>query len=679
MADHLVVHGHFYQPPRHNPWTEAVPVEPSAAPAHDWNERIDAESYRPNAFARIVDGEGRVEAIVNNYALMSFNVGPTLDRWLALHAPETLARMVAGDQLGGGAIAQPFHHVILPLANDRDRRTEIRWGLAAFADRFGRPAEGIWLPETAVNEEVLAVLVEEGVRYTILAPYQAAERASHGAAYRWTHPDGAGEMTLVFYDGSLSHDVAFGAALTSASALVDRSLGVTSPDGLVVIATDGETFGHHHKFTERAIAYALAVEAPGRGLAVGGLAAWLDGHPPAQAMRVVESAWSCAHGVGRWRTDCGCSTGGSPGATQTWRGPLRDALDLLRDAAARVFEGRGGAVFHDPWAARDAYVRVLLDPRSRDDFLAEHARPDADPVEALTLLEIQRESLAMYTSCGWFFWDLAGLETVQVMRHAARCMDLLDEIGAEAPRAAVLATLAATRSNTRGEGDGAEVWATYVDSVRLDAAAIVDRAALLVVEPARLSVIAPAWEVVESPERTARAGSSLFAGRLAVRDRRTGRVHAAAVRVLADGRAVLAGWIGDGRSPDVDADVQARAEFVAGRPFAELQPQSDAWRAIDVLAALPGETGHPDRVQQALDGGWWSGLLEAAAADSSVLDACAPSLVEILATAAREQRALPLERLQELLVERLAAGPVGPDLLAAATSAKLSPATRPVV
>src|SRR3954451_22255123 len=475
---HFAVHGHFYQPPRENPWTETVPVEPSAAPFHDWNERIAAECYRPNAFARIVDDRGRVLAIVNDYALLSFNIGPTLASWLEQHQPDAYARILAADAEAGTAIAQAYNHVILPLASPRDVRTQVRWGLADFRYRFGRAAEGIWLPETAVNDEVLAVLVEEGVRFTILAPGQAAGRLEPGRAYYWEHPDGLGRISLVFYDGALSHDVAFGLATRSAAELVDRAQHA-SGGGLVLVATDGETFGHHHKFTERTVAYALAVEAPRRNLATGPVAAWLAENPPTEPMAVHESAWSCAHGVGRWREDCGCSTGGPPGWDQRWRAPLRAALDLLRDHAAAVFERVGAAVLHDPWAARDAYIDVVLDPSAMDEFLAKHAVAGADVTLALTLLEAQRHAMLMYTSCGWFFYDLAGLETVQVLRYAARCLDLLREAGDDPPEDAFLAQLAEAHSNDGTEGDGATIWRRHVLPARVTPRRVVAHIALL--------------------------------------------------------------------------------------------------------------------------------------------------------------------------------------------------------
>ena len=479
---HLVLHGHFYQPPRDDPWTEQVPEQPSAAPAHDWNVRITDECYRPNATARIFGEDGQVVAIVNDYELMSFNVGPTLASWLAEEAPDVLAAMVRADRNAGTAIAQAYHHVILPLANERDLRTQIRWGLADFTRTFGRAAEGMWLPETAVNDAVLAALVEEGIRFTILAPGQAATPPAAGTAYRWVHPDGSGRsIALVFYDGSLSHDVAFGAALMSSAQLVDRALEVVAerPDGLVCVATDGETFGHHHKFTERAVAHALAVVAPARGLTTGSVASWLAANPPTEPMAVVESAWSCAHGVGRWREDCGCSTGGALEANQRWRAPLRAALDLLRDHATEVFRRRAAGVLTDPWAARDAYVNVLADPSddvTRQVFTARWLVPGADEVVAFTLLEVQRSAMAMYTSCAWFFWDLAGIETVQVLWDAARCIELLDDLGEPTGEHAFVEALSLARSNVAEAGDGGAIWRRDVVTARstaLDAASVV--------------------------------------------------------------------------------------------------------------------------------------------------------------------------------------------------------------
>jgi alpha-amylase/alpha-mannosidase (GH57 family) len=540
----LVVHGHFYQPPRENPWTELVAAETSAAPSHDWNERITAECYRPNGWARIVDDRGRVVAIVNNYAHLSFNVGPTLLSWLEAHEPEVLARMVEGDRLGGGAIAQAYNHVILPLANERDVRTQVRWGLADFRHRFGRDAEGIWLPETAVNDAVLRILAEEGVRFTILAPNQALAVRPSGnllgheepwhdvgdgsidvhRAYRWAdeHDPDLG-VDLVFYDGATSHDLAFGLGAMTAEGLIHRLGPQIPPDGLAALATDGETFGHHHHFAERTLAYALPVVAPKDDLHVTNVARFLDAHPPEWQVRVRESAWSCAHGVGRWRDDCGCSTGGAPGADQRWRRPLRDALDLLRDAGTEVFERRGSTTLRDPWAARDAYVDVVLGARDVDDFAAEHVVGDL--VDALTLLEQLRHALLMYTSCAWFFWDLAGLETVQCLRYAARALDLLRELGEHPPTHAFLELLAQAQSNEPDEGSGAEVWRRHVDPARVDAERAAAHLALVgLLEQERPTDRLAAWDIVADDHRVAHRGTlAMTAGTVRLRHRRTRR------------------------------------------------------------------------------------------------------------------------------------------------------------
>jgi hypothetical protein len=572
----LVVHGHFYQPPRENPWTELVAAETSAAPFHDWNERIAAECYRPNGWARIVDDRGRVVAIVNNYAHLSFNVGPTLLSWLDAHEPEVLARMIEGDRLGGGAIAQAYNHLILPLATERDVRTQVRWGLADFRHRFGRDAEGIWLPETAVNDDVLRVLAEEGVRFTILAPNQAtAVRPLHTdddadddpewhdagdgsidvhRAYRWIDDtDPARSVDLVFYDGATSHDLAFGLGAMTAEGLIQRLAPTIPLDGLAAIATDGETFGHHHHFAERTLAYALPVVARKEDLTVTNVARFLDDHPPTWQVQVRESAWSCAHGVGRWRDDCGCSTGGAAGADQRWRRPLRDALDLLRDAGAEVFERRGAAVFHDAWGARDAYVDVVLGARTIDDFVAEHVRGGADRVVALTLLEQQRHALLMYTSCAWFFWDLAGLETVQCLRYAARALDLLGELGEPPPLDEFLAALAAAESNQPGEGNGLDVWRRHVEPARVDAERAASHLALVgLLEQERPADRLGAWDIVEDDHHSAHRGTlTLSAGVVRLCHRRTQREDAYAyAAVLIDALEVL----GSIRPADGDRD-----------------------------------------------------------------------------------------------------------------------------
>jgi alpha-amylase/alpha-mannosidase (GH57 family) len=544
----LVVHGHFYQPPRENPWTEEVSVEPSAAPFHDWNARITAESYRPNGWARVLDERGRVAEIVDNYEHLSFNVGPTLLSWLQVHAPDVYERMLEGDRAGGGAIAQAYNHAILPLCDERDALTQIRWGLADFAHRFGRPATGLWLPETAANDAVLALLVEEGVAFTILAPGQAVAvrpldaRGDDGAwvdvrdgsvvggrPHRWFHPDGERSMTLVFYDGGISHDLAFGLTGLSTQELLRRVRDAAGDGSPVCIATDGETFGHHHKFAERALAYAFAHEAAANGIAVANANRLVGDAPPTHEVRIHESAWSCAHGVGRWKEDCGCSTGGEPGWSQAWRAPLRAALDVVRNHGKEVFERRAAAVLRDPWAARDAYIDVVLGPTTIDGFLAEHAPASLDDdqqVEAATLLEAQRHALLMYTSCGWFFNDLAGIETIQVLRYAARAIDLLDQLGeADGLLERFLDVLGDASSNVPEEGDGRTVWANHVEPARVDAERVVGHLALVtLLQDGELPTTLAGYDVDAHPHQEAeRGGLRGVAGAVVLRHRRTRR------------------------------------------------------------------------------------------------------------------------------------------------------------
>jgi hypothetical protein len=537
----FVLHGHFYQPPRENPWTEVVPRQPTAAPFHDWNERITAECYRPNGWARILDDHGRIVAIVDNYRRLSFDMGPTLLSWLEDHAPDTYARIIEADRASRRAIAQAYGHAILPLCNDRDLRTQIRWGLADFRHRFGRPAEGLWLPETAVDDRVLAALAEEGVGFTILAPNQITAVRAPGSsewdtvagaervtplpgALRWRHPhDPALGLDLVVYDGPISHEVAFGGFL--AQMVIDRIVGREGGD-LVSVACDGESFGHHHTYADRGVAYALTVESDRRGVALPRLAGWLAEHPPAHDGMVHVSAWSCAHGVARWMDDCGCHTGGEPGWNQAWRAPLRAAFDRVRDWAVAVFERRGPSVLRDPWAARDAYIELVLGATTVEQFAAEHVLGGEDAVvEALSLLESQRHALLMYTSCGWFFNDLAGIETVQIMRYAACCCDMLAELGERPPLDDVLDRLAEARSNDPTEGDGREVWRRHVDPSRVDPGRVAAHLALtdLLAGDAAAERIAGFELERQRHETVDRGGVAVCAGVVAITHRRTRR------------------------------------------------------------------------------------------------------------------------------------------------------------
>ena len=458
----LVIHGHFYQPPRENPETGEIEAQPSAAPFHDWNERIHAECYAPN---------------INNYPKISFNFGPTLLSWLESHHRDTYLKILEADKVSaaqrsghGNAIAQAYGHAILPLCNERDRLTQVVWGLADFRFRFRREAEAIWLPETAANDDVLALLIEQGMRYVILAPDQAKDKVDSSRPYLFRHPDkSARSLAVFFYNGPLARAIAFEKALTSSRGLVDRFIRAAhEAPGLVNVATDGETYGHHFKFGDLCLAHALDVEAKQAGFWITNYGEYLDRHPPELEVEIDNgpegegSSWSCAHGVGRWTRDCGCQTGGEPGCNQSWREPLRVALNFLRDDTAAKFESVGSELLRDPWAARNDYIDVMLDPRNaRERFLTRHAIRSLSDVEenrAWQLLEMQHSALLMFTSCGWFFSDLAGIETMQVMRYAARVIDLQIQLGLEPPQIKFLELMAEAKSNKPHKGNGADIF-----------------------------------------------------------------------------------------------------------------------------------------------------------------------------------------------------------------------------
>ncbi|HVR44893.1 MAG TPA: DUF3536 domain-containing protein [Thermoanaerobaculia bacterium] len=492
----ICIHGHFYQPPRENPWLEAIELQESAAPYHDWNERIAAECYAPNGAARILDGRGRIAKIVNNYSRISYNFGPTLLAWMEQEAPDTYKAVLEGDRESarhfgghGAAIAQAYNHVILPLATRRDKQSQIQWGIRDFEARFGRHPEGMWLPETAVDLETLDLLVDYGIRFTILAPNQArrvrkgqGEWQAVGEAIDTTHPwfcrlPSGRTIALFFYDWTISRGVAFEGLLNSGERFADRLLNAFNgnPVGqLVNIATDGESYGHHHRYGDMALAFALETIDARPGYRLTNYAEFLSLHPPQDEVEIEENtSWSCAHGIERWRSDCGCHTGGNPSWTQAWRGPLRDALDWLRDQMTPLFEEKGRATLADPWRARDGYVDVVLDRSepSLTRFLAEHAIRELgrdEIVQTLQLLEMQRHAMLMFTSCGWFFNEVSGIETVQVLRYAARAIQLTREAAGADLEEAFLDRLERAASNVPEIATARRLWDTQVRPSRLD-------------------------------------------------------------------------------------------------------------------------------------------------------------------------------------------------------------------
>jgi alpha-amylase/alpha-mannosidase (GH57 family) len=498
---YVTVHGHFYQPPRENPYLDTIERQPSAAPFHDWNERIHHECYRPNAFARVLNDRGEVVGIVNNYEYLSFNIGPTLMSWLERHDVEVYQRILEADRKScdrlnghGNAIAQVYNHIIMPLANERDKHTQIRWGKEDFRSRFGRDPEGMWMAETAVDYATLEALVAEGIRFTVLAPSQAERcqliptdeqpvsqwievgggQIDPTRPYRCFLPSGK-YIDIFFYDGPISRDMGFNEALSNSGHFAGRLgqavRGDHRPAQLISVATDGETFGHHKGGTEKCLAFAFTHEFPQRGWTVTNFAHYLSINPPTwEVVLKPVTAWSCSHGVDRWQDDCGCGGGGL--WNQKWRRPLRDALDWLRDRLVKVYEDTGRQFFRDPWAARDEYIQVIRDRSAAnvDHFLTRHRKRKLTPAEqldALRLLEMQRHALLMYTSCGWFFEEISRPEGVQILRYAARALELAGEVAGIQLEKSFLRRLTAAPSNVDFFKHGGEVYRHLVVSSQI--------------------------------------------------------------------------------------------------------------------------------------------------------------------------------------------------------------------
>ena len=496
---YICIHGHFYQPPRENPWLEAIELQDSAYPHHDWNERISAECYATNATSRVLDGEGRIERIVNNYGFISYNFGPTLLAWLAAFAPDVYEAVLEADRESaerfgghGSAMAQCYNHMIMPLGHPRDKRTQILWGIRDFEARFGRRPEGMWLPETAVDLESLDLMAEQGVKFTVLAPRQASrirpvdgeewedvsgERIDPTTAYVQHLPSGR-SIALFFYDGPISRGVAFEDVLTRGEDLAHRLAGAFHDSRpwpqIVNIATDGETFGHHHRHGEMALSYALhTIEEKGIAKLIN-YGQFLELHPPRFEVEIHEnSSWSCVHGVERWRSDCGCNSGMHGGWNQRWRQPLREALDWLRDRAAALYEKSMAPILRDPWEARDEYIAVILDrsPENIVAFVQRHARHPLDragQTRVLKALELQRHAMLMYTSCGWFFDELSGIETTQVIMYAGRVLQLGRDIFGEDLEQEFLALLEKAPSNIPEHANGKVIYEKFVRPAIVD-------------------------------------------------------------------------------------------------------------------------------------------------------------------------------------------------------------------
>jgi hypothetical protein len=456
----ICIHGHFYQPPRENAWLETIDHQPSATPFHDWNDRIHDECYKRNAWARIQNNQNQIVEIVNNYEWISFNFGPTLLSWLEMEAPETYARLIEADQNSaerlnghGNAMAQVYSHLIMPLANERDKRTQVIWGIKDFESRFGRKPEGMWLAETAADVPSLEIMAEFGIKFTVLAPGQAAAvmnpedgnwmpvtsyTVDTSRPYKVSLPSGK-SIAVFFYNGDISQEVAFNGLLHDGAHFASRIMSgfssQASENALMHIATDGETYGHHHQFGEMALADAIQRLKKEENVELTNYAAYLAEFPPVWEAKIVEpSSWSCAHGVERWNSNCGCHTGGREGWNQEWRGPLRKALDFVRDTLAPFYEKEARFYVKDPWNMRDEYIKWVLEKDLKGLKSVEGKNvmvplSEADRSRLLKLLEMQRQCILMYTSCGWFFNEVSGIETLQILQYAYRAISLAEELG----------------------------------------------------------------------------------------------------------------------------------------------------------------------------------------------------------------------------------------------------------
>lgn len=490
MGKYICIHGHFYQPPRENAWLEVIEVQDSAHPYHDWNERITAECYAPNAASRILNDNGVIKNIINNYSKISFNFGATLLSWMEVNDRETYEAILEADELSkknfgghGSALAQVYNHIIMPLATREDKETQIIWGIRDFEYRFKRRPEGIWLAETAVDLETLDLLVDQQIKFTILAPRQAKAFRKLGEAefvelkessidtkrpYTVQLPSGR-SIVVFFYNGDISQSVAFNGLLNDgakfASKLVESFNSQSSETQLVHVATDGETYGHHHKHGEMALAYCLDHIERNKLYELTNYAEFLSNHTlEYEAMIHENSSWSCVHGVERWRSDCGCNTGGRSDWNQRWRKPLRDALDWLRTQLTQIYLQEASKIFKNPEEARNEYIQIIL--KRNDDsiqkFLKEHCLQATDQSKVLRLMEMQRNAMLMYTSCGWFFDEVSGIETTQIMQYACRAMQLVSQISDATLETEFLKRLEDAQSNIPAYGNAANVYRKFV-------------------------------------------------------------------------------------------------------------------------------------------------------------------------------------------------------------------------
>lgn len=509
MEKFVCIHGHFYQPPRENAWLEDVELQDTAYPYHDWNERITEECYKQNAASRILGSDKKIVDIVNNYESMSFNFGPTLLSWLEKRSPDVYRRILVADHKGrehysghGPAIAQAYNHMIMPLACERDKHTQVIWGIWDFEKRFERKPEGMWLPETAVDLATLEVLAEHGIQFTILAPRQA-KRVKLKEGKRWKQVDeqsldtsvpyvcslpSGRTISIFFYNGPTSHDIAYGGLLHDGETFAKRLAGSFGEDDgrarLVHIATDGESFGHHHRHGDMALAYCIHHIETNEAVAFTVYGEFLEKYPPEDEVEIWDgSSWSCAHGVERWKSNCGCASNHAQSGKQQWREPLRNAMDWLRDSISGPYEERMREFCDDPWAARNDYIDVIMDRSQEtvDAWIAAHVKRELsgeEKIRFIKLLEMQRNAMLMYTSCGWFFDSVSGIETTQIMQYAARAMQLFEDVFGTNLEPEYEQRLEAAPTNVNLFENGRDVYQQVIQPAKIDLARVAGHFAL---------------------------------------------------------------------------------------------------------------------------------------------------------------------------------------------------------
>jgi len=464
----IVIHGHFYQPPRESPWTGLIAPEPSAAPFSNWNERITSECYGANAHAQV--SAGPVIHLRNNYEHLSYDFGPTLMSWMARHGKQAYGAIVRADALSaqrlegqGNAIAQSYNHSILPLLSDPDKELQIAWGMEDFRFRFKRQPLGIWLPECAVDPATLAAVARAGIKFVILAPWQGrfqAEESAGAGPFVWRSDDLS--LAVFRYDRELAAQVAFGDGLGDgerwAEAIIDRARGL-APDAPLLIATDGETFGHHRRHGASELARAFDRLSRESDLSITNCAEVLRRVAPAGDFTLDgATSWSCAHGVERWRADCGCRL--TEGTSQSWRAPLREAMEFVKAQVDAVYAREAASLLADPRAALLQSIALALDPApalAEEFFIRYKVGEEAARARLQALFEMERAAHTAFTSCAWFFDDFAGLEGRIVLRWAARAVELA-AFFSPSIEPELLERLRALHSNRRELGDGATLY-----------------------------------------------------------------------------------------------------------------------------------------------------------------------------------------------------------------------------